>query len=369
MQSPFPNRAPRTANREQRTAAGERSERMICDMRHSSLLAVFIVAFALVSETIGPADTMADAARRFLATLSPELRKSAQMALDDEDRTTWNYVPIERKGVSLKMLDETQRRAAMSLLRTGLSETGYKKAEAIRALEDILLEMEGPRAANMRDREKYHFTVFGDPKAGGTWGWRYEGHHLSQHWTIVNGKAIASTPQFFGVNPAHIREGKLAGSRPLAAEEDLAFALLNSLDADQQSRAIIDPKAPRDILTTNTREATMQEDRGLTFREMSPLQRKHFMTLLEEHVGAQAQPLAQERLARLRAAGLDNIRFAWMGAKERSEAGHYYRIQGPTFLIEFDNTQNRANHIHQVWRDFKGDFGRDLLAEHYRKSH
>ena len=203
-------------------------------MKRSSLLAVFIVAFAFVSETIGPADTMADAARRFLATLSPELRKSAQMALDDEDRTTWNYVPIERKGVSLKMLDETQRRAAMSLLRTGLSETGYKKAEAIRALEDILLEMEGPRAANMRDREKYYFTVFGDPKAGGTWGWRYEGHHLSQHWTIVNGKAIATTPQFFGVNPAHIREGKLAGSRPLAAEEDLAFALLNSLDADQQ---------------------------------------------------------------------------------------------------------------------------------------
>ena len=331
--------------------------------------AIFVVALALTSEAIGPADTMTDAARRFLATLSPPLKAQAQLPFEDADRTTWNYVPIERKGVSLKMLDETQRRAAMTLLRTGLSESGYKKAEAIRALEDVLLEMEGARAAGMRDREKYHFTVFGEPRAGGTWGWRYEGHHLSQHWTIVNGKAIASTPQFFGVNPAHIREGKLAGSRPLAAEEDLAFALLNALDPDQQSRAIVDPKAPRDILTTNAREAAMQDERGLTFREMSPAQRKQLLALIEEHAGAQAAPLAQERLARLRAAGMDSIRFAWMGARERSEAGHYYRIQGPTFLVEFDNTQNRANHIHQVWRDFKGDFGRDLLAEHYEKSH
>ena len=332
-------------------------------------LAIFVVALALAAETIGPADTMADAARRFLASLSPQLKAQAQLSFDDEDRTTWNYVPIERKGVSLKMLDEAQRRAAMTLLRTGLSESGYKKAEAIRALEDVLLDMEGARAAGMRDREKYHFTVFGEPRAGGTWGWRYEGHHLSQHWTIVLGKAVASTPQFFGVNPAHIREGKLAGSRPLAAEEDLAFALLNSLDAAQQSQAIIDPKAPRDILTTNAREAARQDERGLAFREMSPAQRKQLMALVEEHAGAQAAPLAQERLARLRAAGMDSIRFAWMGARERSEAGHYYRIQGPTFLVEFDNTQNRANHVHQVWRDFKGDFGRDLLAEHYEKSH
>ena len=331
-------------------------------------IAIFIVMFALVSEAVGPAETMADAAQRFLATLSPELRSRAQLPFESGDRTIWNYVPVERKGVPLKMLDEVQRRAAMNLLKAGLSEKGYQKAEAIRALEDVLLEIEGPRAANFRDREKYYFTVFGEPKPGATWGWRYEGHHLSQHWTVVNGKAIATTPQFLGANPAEIKEGKYAG-RPLAAEEDLAFALLHSLNAQQQGVAIVAARAPSDILTTNAREVSPQDSRGLTWREMTPDQRTRLMALIEEHASTHAPALAHERLARLRGAGLDTIRFAWMGVKERSQAGHYYRIQGPTFLIEFDNTQNRANHIHQVWRDFKGDFGRDLLAEHYRAAH
>ena len=335
-------------------------------MRHASSLAVFVVAFAIGSETIGPADTMATAAQRFLAALSPELKARAQLPFDDEDRTIWNYVPIDRKGVSLKMLDERQRRLAFDLLRTGLSEKGYKKAEAIRSLEDVLRAMESGRIS--RDPELYHFTIFGDPRTGQTWGWRYEGHHLSHHWTIVNGKAIASSPQFLGAHPAEMREGANKGSRPLAAEEDLAFTLLKALDEKQQGTAIIEAKAPRDILTTNTREAAMQEERGLSWREMTKVQRDTLMSLIEEHARTQAPALADDRLARLRKAGVDTIRFAWMGARERGEAGHYYRIQGPTFLVEFDNTQNRANHIHQVWREFKGDFGRDLLAEHYRQT-
>ena len=335
-------------------------------MLRSSLLPTLVVAFVLVGQTAGPADTMQTAARRFLDTLSPELKARAQLPFDDEDRTIWNYIPIERKGVSLKMLDERQRRVAMDLLRTGLSEKGHKKAEVIRSLENVLREMESGKI--VRDPELYYFTIFGDPVSSGTWGWRYEGHHVSQHWTIVQGKAIASSPQFLGANPAEVREGAMKGSRPLAAEEDLAFALLKSLDEKQQSSAIIDAKAPRDILTTNAREAAMQEDRGLAWREMNATQRECFMALIEEHARTQAPALADERLARLRKAGLDSVRFAWMGARERSEAGHYYRIQGPTFLVEFDNTQNRGNHIHQVWREFKGDFGRDLLAEHYRQS-
>ena len=335
-------------------------------MLRSSLLLALAVAFVLVGQPTGPADTMAAAAQRFLDALSPQLKARAQLSFDDEDRTIWNYVPIDRKGVPLKMLDERQRRIAFELLRTGLSEKGYKKAEAIRALEDVLRAMESGRIS--RDPELYYFTIFGDPRSGQTWGWRYEGHHLSQHWTIVNGKAIASSPQFLGAHPAELREGANKGSRPLAAEEDLAFALLNSLDEKQQAGAIIDAKAPRDILTTNTREAAMQEDRGVSWKEMTGAQRDKLIALIEEHARTQAPALADERLARLRKAGLDTVRFAWMGARERGEAGHYYRIQGPTFLVEFDNTQNRANHIHQVWREFKGDFGRDLLAEHYRQS-
>ena len=335
-------------------------------MLRSSLLATLVVGFVLVGQTAGPADTMQTAAQRFLGVLSPELKAKAQLPFDDSDRTTWNYVPIERKGVPLKMLDEKQRRVAMDLLRTGLSEKGYKKAEAIRALEDVLRAMESGKI--VRDPELYFFTIYGEPRATGTWGWRYEGHHLSQNWTIVNGKAIASSPQFVGANPAEVRDGALKGSRPLAAEEDLAFALLNALDEQQRGTAVIDAKAPNDILTTNTKEAAIQEDRGLAWREMNAAQREQLMALIEEHAHMQAPSLAEERLARLRKAGLDSVRFAWMGARERGQTGHYYRIQGPTFLIEFDNTQNRANHIHQVWREFKGDFGRDLLAEHYRQT-
>jgi hypothetical protein len=336
-------------------------------MRHAIALSALVVILALSFSAAGPADTMATAAQRFLATLPADLKAKAQLPFDNDDRTVWNYIPISRKGVSLKMMDTRQHTAAMELLQTGLSAGGYKKAEAIRALEDVLRDMENGNA--IRDTELYFFTVFGDPKPGATWSWRYEGHHLSQHWTIVNGKALATTPQFLGANPAHIKEGKLAGSRPLGAEEDLGFALLNSLDEKQLAQALVDPKAPREILSTNQREAMMQDQRGLAYRDMTAAQRRQLIALIEEHAGAHAAPLAQERLERLRAAGLDAIRFAWMGARERSEAGHYYRIQGPTFLIEFDNVQNRANHIHQVWRDFKGDFGRDLLAEHYRAAH
>ena len=345
------------------TPGGDASK--ISPMRLPSIVGAVLVAFALAGQTAGPIDTMTQAASGFLRTLSPDLRKQAQLPFDSDARVTWNYVPTARAGVALKSLDETQRRAAMQLLRAGLSERGYAKAETIRVLEAVLREMEG----NFRDPEGYYFAIFGEPSATGTWGWRYEGHHLSQNWTIVAGKAIASSPQFFGANPAEIRQGKLAGTRPLAAEEDLAFALLRSLDDRQRGTAVIAQRAPSDIATTNAREAVMTDGRGLAYRDMTPPQRAQLMALVEEHAGAQVAPLAQERLARLRAAGLDAIRFAWMGSLERNQAGHYYRIVGPTFLIEFDNTQNRANHIHQVWRDFKGDFGRDLLAEHYRKSH
>ena len=341
---------------------------MIRAMQRMALVGGFALAFVLVGQSAGPADTMAAAAQKFLATLSPELKTKAQLPFDSDDRTFWNYVPLERKGVSLKLLDEKQRAAAMDLLRTGLSEKGYKKAEVIRAVEDVLRQMEAGGKI-VRDKELYYFTIYGEPRDKATWGWRYEGHHLSHNWTIVNGNAVASSPQFFGANPAEVRDGPMKGTRPLAAEEDLAFALLKSFDTDQQSRAVIDATAPRDMLTTNTRETARLEDRGLSWKAMNAAQRTQFMALIEEHARTQFPALADQRLARLKTAGLDAITFAWMGSRERTEAGHYYRIQGPTFLVEFDNTQNRANHIHQVWRDFKGDFGRDLLAEHYKQAH
>jgi hypothetical protein len=333
-----------------------------------SLVAPAVMAAALVAlpesaAPPAPPAAMVSAARAFLDALTPELKPRAQLPFDSEERFNWYYVPRDRQGLPLKAMTEAQRHAALTLLRAGLSEKGYSKAETIRALEDVLVELGGD--PKIRDRELYYVTIFGEPSAQATWAWRYEGHHLSQHWTVVKGSAVATTPQFFGANPAEVRQGRMAGTRPMAAEEDLGYELLHSLDERQRASAVLDPKAPNDILTTNAREAAIQDDRGLAYARMSSRQRAILLRLIEEHAGANAAPLARERVARVRAAGLDRVRFAWMGSPDKGQ-GHYYRLQGPTFLVEFDNTQNNANHIHQVWRDFKGDFGRDLLAEHYK---
>lgn len=311
-----------------------------------------------------PPPAMAAAARALLDSLTPEQKAVAQFPFNAEERFVWFYTPVPRKGLTLKAMTEPQRKLAMTLLRSGLSEKGYTKAETIRSLEDVLVEMGGN--PTQRDRELYYFSIFGQPDAKSTWGWRYEGHHLSQNWTVVNGTAMATTPQFFGANPAEVRQGSKTGLRSLAAEEDLGFELLRSLDPSQRQAAIIDPKSPNDILTANTREAAIQEDRGLAFSQLNAAQQAALLKVIEEHAGAQTDPIARDRLARAKAE-LTSVKFAWMGATEKGQ-GHYYRVQGHGFLIEFDNTQNAANHIHQVWRDFKGDWGRDLLAEHYKSA-
>jgi hypothetical protein len=334
-------------------------------MRRIIVLALLVgTGIGVIARTPPPAPppAMTAAARALLGSLTAEQRAVAQFAFNAEERFVWFYTPVPRKGLTLKAMTEPQRKLAMNLLRSGLSVNGYSKAETIRSLEDVLVEMGGNPA--QRDRELYYFSIFGQPDAKSTWGWRYEGHHLSQNWTVVNGTAMATTPQFFGANPAEVRQGSKAGLRALAAEEDLGFELLRSLDASERQAAIIDPKAPNDILTTNTREAAIQADRGVAYSQMTAAQQAALVKLIEEHAGAQTDPIARDRLARAKSA-LSGIKFAWMGGTEKGQ-GHYYRVQGPSFLIEFDNTQNNANHIHQVWRDFTGDWGRDLLAEHYK---
>jgi hypothetical protein len=327
-----------------------------------------LTALVMTQTTAAPATTaessqLLTAARVFLETLTPAQRERAQLPFEAEERFVWHYTPVSRRGLPLKEMSEPQRQAAMNLLRAGLSEPGYAKAETIRALEDVLVEMGG--SPSYRDRNLYYFTVFGSPDAQASWGWRYEGHHLSQHWTVVNGTALVTTPQFFGANPAEVRQGKLRGTRALAVEEDLAYALLSSLDEAQRTLAIIDRNAPSDILTSNSRQAAIQADLGLAYARLTPQQQSKLFELIEAHARATVASVAAQRLAKLRTAGLETIKFAWMGSTERSQ-GHYYRIQGPTFLIELDNTQDGANHVHAVWRDFNGDFGRDLLGEHYR---
>jgi len=312
-----------------------------------------------------PVDAMTSAAVAFLRTLDDAGQAQARLAFDAEERFNWHFTPRPRAGVPFKQMSAAQRTAAVALIKAGLSEKGYTKAEAIRALEPVLAEIE--KDPVRRDPELYYVTIFGEPAKGGTWGWRYEGHHVSLNWTIVRGTSIASTPQFFGSNPAEVRSGPKKGTRVLAAEEDLARALLESLTPAQRTAAVISTSAPDDILTSNHRKAAIQEDKGVAYADLTTEQRGMLLALIDEYAAAQPKALASGRLERLRKAGLDTVKFAWMGALERG-ARNYYRVQGPTFLIEYDNTQNDANHIHAVWRDFTSDWGADLLEQHYRNS-
>jgi hypothetical protein len=289
---------------------------------------------------------LAPAAASFLATLDPARKAKAQLPFDSAERLNWFYIPKDREGLPLGQMTPAQQRAALALIEAGLSQKGFSKAEAVRALDAVLAEIE--RDPVRRDVGKYYLTIFGEPSDTGTWGMRWEGHHISLHWTLVGGRASATTPQFFGSNPAEVRDGPKKGTRVLGAEQDLGRALLLALTDAQRAVAIVSATAPADILTANTRKAAIQDNTGLPYAEMTP-------------------PVAAARVAALKAAGLDEVKFAWMGGAEKG-APHYYRVQGPTFLIEYDCVQDGANHIHAVWRDLEGDFGMDLLEAHYRRA-
>ncbi len=327
------------------------------------LVAALLTAGIAATQESRPASVMAEAAQAFLDTLTPDQRQAAMFPFDGEDRFDWHFIPRERKGVPLKTMTAMQQKAALALVESSLSEEGFGKSETIRQLEQVLFEREG---RDIRNPELYFVMIFGEPSATGTWAWRYEGHHISQSWTVINGQKVASSPQFFGTNPAHVREGRMSGTRVLSVEEDQARSLLGSLSSSQRSAAVLSAEAPRDILTSNERQAAMQEDTGVSYSQLTSAQQGVLWSLVEEYATVQPGSLSSERLSEIKAAGVDNIKFAWMGSATVGE-GHYYRIQGPTFLIEYDNVQNDANHAHSVWRDFDGDFGRDLLATHYQQ--
>lgn len=309
---------------------------------------------------------MVDTARAFLAALTPEQRAKATFAYTDPERQNWHFIPRERKGISFKELTPAQNRLAHAFLASGLSRRGYIQAATIMSLEQVLLELE--QGAVTRDPELYYFTLFGEPSLVSRWGWRVEGHHLSVNFVVDKGQVLSTTPSFFGANPARVEAGPRQGLRALAEEEDLARELLKSLDEKQRARAIFQAAAPRDIITGASRKAEIGAPVGLPVSAMNARQRELLMSLLNVYTGRMPPDPAESRMEELRKAGLDRIHFAWAGGSEPGQ-GHYYRLQGPTFLVEYDDTQNNANHIHTVWRDLRGDFGPDLLALHYRQSH
>ena len=312
------------------------------------------------------ASCMHQAADTFLNSLSSEQRQAACFPFADAERYHWHYVPRSRSGLALKDMTAAQQALARGFLKTGLSQSGYWKSATIMKLETVLREIE---AFNMgRDPEKYFFSFFERPSENGTWGWRVEGHHLSLNFTIVKGRLLATAPRFFGANPAKVAAGELSGLRSLAAEEDLARKLLNSLAPEQKQKAVFREQAYGDIVTGSEEMVSPLKPVGISAAALDGSQMDFLIRLIDEYVSALTPEIARQRTEAIRSSGLNQILFGWAGSLEPGRP-HYYRIQGATFLIEYDNVQNGANHIHTVWRDFKGDFGRDLLKEHYRRAH
>ena len=312
------------------------------------------------------ASEMSAAAIKFLSSLTAEQKAKASFEFKDDERENWHYIPKDRKGLTIKEMTEPQRTLAHAMLASGLSHQGYTKATSIMNLETILHDLEGAGRKLPRDPELYHFFVFGQPGPKATWGWRVEGHHLSVNFTIVKGEEIASTPSFLGTNPAEVKEGPKKGFRILAAEEDLARELVKSLNDEQRKAAIIVTTAPKEIITEAKRKVKPLETAGIPNSKLAKPQSELLIRLIKEYVYRNRPEVADDDMKKIQKGGLEKIYFAWAGGLEHGE-GHYYRVQGPTFLLEYDNTQNNNNHIHAVWRDFNGDFGEDLLRKHYEE--
>jgi hypothetical protein len=331
-----------------------------------SAIAVGAVLLTAAYNRTSSASLMTECANRFLASLTPEQKAKATFAFDDAERVNWAFVPQARKGLPLREMEPYQKQLANALLNAGLSQIGYIKAVTIMSLDEVLKMMEKD-SGERRNPEKYYFSIFGTPSDKGTWGYRVEGHHCSQNYTVVNGKVVDG-PSFFGANPAEVRVGPRAGLRVLAQEDDMGHAMIDSLDATQRKTAILAEPAPKEILTSNSRQAALKgQPTGISASKMTGPQFEKLSALLDVYVQNMPEQIAQLREEQIKKAGR-NIFFAWAGGVNKGDP-HYYRVQTQAFLVEFDDTQDNANHIHTVWRDLKGDFGEDLLKEHYQTSH
>jgi hypothetical protein len=336
-----------------------------------AVLAVFMgfalvtVGGAFVQET-GTGEGMTDSAQKYLASLNDEQRAQSVMDYDTPDRMDWHFIPkAHRKGLQIKEMDESQRELAHELLRNCLSQIGYHKATQIMEMENLLEELETGRTGTpLRDPYRYYYTIFGEPKSDGRWGLSIEGHHLSLNFVVEGNKVVSSTPTLFAANPAVVRTKSSTkidvGTRLLTDEEVLAFQLLETLTPDQKEKAIIASQPLSELRNAGEKEPPQADPAGLAAEAMSREQVNLLRKLVESYANNLPGEIAEARMEEIREAGPGKVHFAWAGS-ETPGSGHYYRIQGPTFLIEFVNTQpdaagNLANHIHCVWRDIRGDF-------------
>ncbi|TWU55465.1 DUF3500 domain-containing protein [Rubripirellula reticaptiva] len=341
-------------------------------VRSAVAVSICAVACTIIGLKVGdpPGQQMQTFAESFVASLDADQKAKAIMAYDSPARVDWHFIPKKsRKGLMIREMNTAQQTAALRLVRAALSEMGYDKTNKIMMNEKVLFELEGDKRNWDRDSGMYYLTLFGEPKNEGSWGMSFEGHHLSLNFVCRDGKMVDSTPQFFATNPATIMDevsGPLGkGTRILKEEEDLAFELVRSLSGKKLETAMIADKAPAEIRFAGEAQPKVGKPEGISMGQLDPAGKQLLQDLVGVYVDAVADDIAAQRRELIQQSGWDNVYFAWAGATEPG-IGHYYRVRGNTFLIEFVNTQpdasgNPANHIHAVWRDLTGDF--DLPIE------
>jgi len=341
-------------------------------MRNTARLTSIVFLLSLLGLSTNAAEhNMSAAADNLLTALTDEQRMQATFPFSGDARTDWHYVPKkDRKGLPLKAMTAEQIYLVHILLNESLGQAGYSKTAGIMHLESILrgIDVERGRdgAYDFRDPTKYFVSVFGNPQLTGAWGWSFEGHHISLNFTVVDGKSIASSPAFFGASPHRVPSGPAKDLRVLGSEEDRARRLVASLSDEQAKKVLISSDVPRNIFSAADPRISPDEPQGIKASDLTPDQVELLHRLMDLYIENVADDAALERRAQVDAAG-EHIYFAWIGSVEPGEA-HYYRVQAPSFLIEYDNVQNSANHSHTVWRDYNGDFGRDIIGEH-RQAH
>lgn len=334
-------------------------------MRLILLLLTLVPAFAWSQDITVKAET-------FLKQLNDDQRNKVFIAFDSEERYNFHYIPKDnRKGIPLKELNDKQRAAAFNMLKTCLSDKTVNKISDIIQLENVLKVIENQAAgSDYRDPGKYFLSIFGTPKTKEIWGWRFEGHHISFNFSVADKKLVAGTPSFLGSNPAVVKDGPQKGKEVLKEETEKGFALLHALSKQELEKAMIDDTAPGEIITGASRKAMIEHPAGIAYNELSEANRQLFTQLLELYIHRYSKLFADEMLHDIKKAGLNNLRFAWAGVSDPGQGkAYYYRIQGPTIIIEYDNSQNNANHIHTVIRDLNNDFGGDMLLQHYKAAH
>ena len=336
------------------------------------LLAALVAAAPLFAQAPGDRGRTTPAvitARNLLRILPDSTRPAATFAFDSTERSNWFYVPIDRRGVTLARMKPEARALVDTLLLTGLSPSGFATAKSIIRHEAILgaIEAANPPAGNrfVRDSNKYYLSVFGEPDAASVWGWRVEGHHLSVNYTGIGRSVQVVSPLFMGANPARVLSGPYAGLRILAAEEDLARELVTMLDEKRRKVAVFSDTAFVEVETRNDPKARALRYEGLRAADMTAAQRAQLRRLVDHYANRMSAVARAHATRDIDDGGFGELRFAWAGSTEVGKA-HYYRVHGPTVLVEYDNQQTNANHIHTVWRDLRHDFGGDLLAEHYK---